>query len=126
MPIKMSDTLQNTILSTVKSLKKSFCIVASCKAGDMFYLVEFGVESLFFYCSLVLGLFPHIWLQDAKRERKKERKERREMMYIYWDSSGHSNLRIIRSLKLMEWFWGNMLIQFPAKSKSLFVKICSE
>lgn len=78
MPIKMSDTLQNTILSTVKSLKKSFCIVASCKAGDMFYLVEFGVESLFFYCSLVLGLFSHIWLQDAKRERKKEREKREE------------------------------------------------
>lgn len=83
MPIKMSDTLQNTILSTVKSLKKSFCIVASCKAGDMFYLVEFGVESLFFYCSLVLGLFPHIWLQDAKRETKKrEKREKRDDVHL--------------------------------------------
>lgn len=38
------------------------------------YLIKLRVESLFLHCRLVLGLFPHIWLQDSVKERKTEAK----------------------------------------------------
>ena len=107
MLIQTSDAVQNTILSSVEKIKEiARClIVVIGRAGDKLYLIEFGIESLFLHCSLVLGLFPHIWLQHAEEERKRKAKSKKDILYIYQDlihSSGCVQPQDDKNLNLRE------------------------